>query len=93
MSSSQLLSTPSTHRWSFSGLCDVVLNHAKELVFRASWSPLTRLAESAVVLYVVFFFPLSCDRFGVAASGLIRPVTGLIRRMLIVPVPLHDLVV
>ena len=59
MSSSQLLSTPSTHRWSFSGLCDVVLNHVKELVFQASWSPLTRLAESAVVLYVVFFFPLA----------------------------------
>ena len=59
MSSSQLLSTPSTHRWSFSGLCDVVLNRVKEIVFQASWSPLTRLAESAVVLYVVFFLPPS----------------------------------
>jgi hypothetical protein len=54
--SSQLLSTPSTHRWSFAGLADVVLNHVKEFVFQSSWSPLTRLAESAVVLYVFFLF-------------------------------------
>lgn len=54
--SSQLLNTPSTHSWSFAGLADTLLNRAKELVFQSSWSPLTRLAESAAVLYVGFLF-------------------------------------
>ena len=52
--SSQLLSTPSTHCWSFAGFADTVLNRVKELVFQSSWSPLTKLAESAAVLCVVF---------------------------------------
>lgn len=50
--SPQLLSTTSTHRWSLVGLSDIVLNNVKELVIRSSWSPLTKLSESAVVLYV-----------------------------------------
>lgn len=75
MSSSQLLSTPSTHRWSFSGLCDVVLNHVKELVIRSSWSPLTNLAESAVVLYVLFsLFPAIGSALPLLC-GLIRQAT------------------
>ena len=91
MASSQLLSTPSTHRWSFSGLCDVVLNHVKELVFQSSWSPLTKLAESAAVLYVAFF-SFSRDRLGVARfCSLIRYVT-ITCRMLIVPALLYDAV-
>lgn len=69
---SQLLNTPSTHRWSFSGLADIVLNHVKELVFQSSWSPLTRLAESAVVLYVVFFLSLIA-RSALAASSRLDP--------------------
>ena len=51
----QLLNTSSTHRWSFAGLADTVLDSVKELVFQSSWSPLTKIAESAVVLYVAFF--------------------------------------
>lgn len=76
--SSQLLSTPSTHSWSLAGLGDIALNHVKELVFRSSWSPLTRLAESAVVLYVV-----GC-LFYLVAGLFPRFATGLARRMLII---------
>jgi hypothetical protein len=92
MASSQLLSTPSTHRWSFAGLADAVLNHVKELVFQSSWSPLTRLAESAAVLYVVFFsLFIAIGPALLLLCSLIRHVT-ITLRMLIVPAPLFDVV-
>ncbi|KAL0961278.1 hypothetical protein HGRIS_006238 [Hohenbuehelia grisea] len=47
--SKQLLDTPEKHPFSISGLVDDAWNAVREVVFRTSWSPITRLAESAVV--------------------------------------------
>lgn len=74
---SQLLSTPSTHRWSLSGFWDKALNGVKEVIFRTSWTPLVMLAESIVVLYVVISlsYLMHDDRVLVPRSrGMIRPL-------------------
>lgn len=82
--SSQLLSTPSTHRWSLSGLADTVLNGVKEFIFQSSWSPLAKIAESAVVLYVPFF-ALLISRSAVTVSlWPDPPCHHIMRRMLII---------
>ncbi|KAF9267297.1 cyclopropane-fatty-acyl-phospholipid synthase [Marasmius fiardii PR-910] len=47
--SSQLLDTPVKHPISVSGLADRAINNVIEVVLRTGWTPLTKLAEAAVV--------------------------------------------
>ncbi|KAF9465836.1 S-adenosyl-L-methionine-dependent methyltransferase [Collybia nuda] len=47
--SNQLLDTPAKHPFSVSALVDKTWNHTVEAVFRTGWTPITRLAEAAVV--------------------------------------------
>lgn len=50
--SKQLLDTASKHPFSVTGLADRAWNRITETAFNTGWSPLTRLAEAAVVAYV-----------------------------------------
>jgi len=50
--STQLLDTPSKHRWSVVGLADKAWNATTERIIGFGWRPLTRLAEAGVVAYV-----------------------------------------
>ncbi|KAF8588585.1 CFS1-like protein [Ramaria rubella] len=47
--SSQLLDTPSKHRWSFTGFADRAWNSVRERAISTGWTPLARLAEAGVV--------------------------------------------
>ena len=53
--SSQLLETAATHPFSLVGLADSVWNAVSERAIRASWGPVTRVAESAVLSCVGLF--------------------------------------
>lgn len=50
--SKQLLDTASKHPFSVAGLADRAWNRITETAFNTGWSPLTRLAEAAVVACV-----------------------------------------
>ena len=50
--SKQLLDTASKHPFSIAGLANGAWNCITETVFNTGWSPLTRLAEAAIVTYV-----------------------------------------
>ncbi|KAJ7600817.1 CFS1-like protein [Mycena floridula] len=45
----QLLDTAEKHSFSFSGIADRAWNRLSEAAFRTGWTPVTRLAEAAVV--------------------------------------------
>ncbi|KAF8895131.1 S-adenosyl-L-methionine-dependent methyltransferase [Infundibulicybe gibba] len=47
--SEQLLDTPSKHAFSVSGLADKAWNTICETAFRTGWTPITRLAQAAVI--------------------------------------------
>ncbi|KAF9501931.1 hypothetical protein BDN71DRAFT_1438676 [Pleurotus eryngii] len=47
--SRQLLDTPAKHPFSVLGLADRAWNRIREAAFNAGWTPMTRLAETAVV--------------------------------------------
>lgn len=60
--SKQLLDTPAKHPFSLTGLADRTWNYALETAFTTAWTPVTRLAEAAVVAYAGFFSLLPVSR-------------------------------
>jgi cyclopropane-fatty-acyl-phospholipid synthase len=53
--SKQLLDTPAKHPFSVTALVDRTWNRASEAAFKTGWTPVTRLAEAAVVAYYILF--------------------------------------
>ena len=53
--SSQLLDTPTKHPFSVLALADRVCNGVLEAAVRTGWSPVTKVAEVAVMKYVLPF--------------------------------------
>ena len=53
--SSQLLDTPAKHPFSVFALADRVCNGVLEAAVRTGWSPVTKVAEVAVMKYVLPF--------------------------------------
>lgn len=52
--SNQILDVPEKHPLSLSGLLDNAWSSLAEMTMKNGWAPLTKLAESLVVSYVVF---------------------------------------
>lgn len=52
MATQQVLATDSKHSLSIAAIADKSWNRLAELAFKTGWSPIARLAESAVVAYV-----------------------------------------